>query len=573
MDVKFFFLLLFLFFCSHVMAQDKTVSQEISTIDSLILYSRFDQADQHIDSLLQQLDRFVLRRKNKLNLLEIKYRKVVLEDRHSTISSDFFSTCKKLIDESIQYGAPSLTYRLYLMMALGYEKATDLKLTELYLDKAYEVYEGNNLESEFSTYCIRKSSLFRYQENWDSTAYYANAATEYATKYNNKTDLLDSYILLAAVAKANEDYDKALEFNYYLLDHSKSIYDTKSIAVRYLSIARIYTMAGEPERSLQYIDSLNNFFSKISFDNSTRYFYHLVLYQANEALGKVDVAYDEYKKYHTYYSMNRQEMMDLNTREIEEKFRNEKNLDRIKNKNLQIILSSSILFVFLGASFLLYRKNNFINHQNKIINTQLIQLTKVLEQKQMLLSELQHRVKNNLSHVISMLEIQKESVDFNNIEELLRSNQNRIHSMALLHKKISVSEDANFVDLNRYITELAKLVRDSYNEKDKEVELIIECEVEKISIEKTLPIGLIVVELVSNSMKHAFNKRTKGAIKIEFFNDPKRMIYTDNGSGHDFYKTNKKGLGQEIIKGLIDQLDGVVQTHDSVGFKLTIDFK
>jgi two-component sensor histidine kinase len=90
-----------------------------------------------------------------------------------------------------------------------------------------------------------------------------------------------------------------------------------------------------------------------------------------------------------------------------------------------------------------------------------------MDQKQMLLSELQHRVKNNLQYVISILEIQKESASHSNIDDLIRSNQNRIHSIALLHKKLNVSESVNEVDLKRYITDLSELVKNSYDIKEK----------------------------------------------------------------------------------------------------------
>src|SRR5690606_4444364 len=212
----------------------------------------------------------------------------------------------------------------------------------------------------------------------------------------------------------------------------------------------------------------------------------------------------------------------------------------------------------------------------KTINTQVIDLSKTLEQKQMLLSELQHRVKNNLQHVISILEIQKESVDFNNIDELIRGNQNRIHSMALLHKKLNVSENVNDVDLSRYVIELAEIVKESYDNHNKKVNLNIKCETQTISIEKALPLGLIIVELVSNSMKYAFKKRSIGIIHIEIYKDDNsgksKLYFADNGDGFDFNNTGGKGLGVEIIKGLIDQLDGTFETNSQNGFELTVYF-
>lgn len=248
----------------------------------------------------------------------------------------------------------------------------------------------------------------------------------------------------------------------------------------------------------------------------------------------------------------------------------------IKNREEQLVFIIVLLAVIILGSVMLVGNNRKIKRQNKIISKQLGELTKTVEQKQVLLSELQHRVKNNLQHVISILEIQKESVDFNNIDELIRGNQNRIHSMALLHKKMNVSDNVNEVDLKRYVTELSELVKDSYGNPKKKIELRVQCSVEKMSIEKALPVGLMIVELVSNSIKHAFKKRDIGHITIDISNDDSlrksKLYYADNGNGFDFNKISEKGLGQELIKGLIDQLNGTFETRSQNGFELTVYF-
>lgn len=256
-------------------------------------------------------------------------------------------------------------------------------------------------------------------------------------------------------------------------------------------------------------------------------------------------------------------------------YQNDTNRATIKSKNQQMTFIISLLAIVAIATTLVVRKNLKIRSQNKIINTQLGELSKTLEQKQVLLSELQHRVKNNLQHVISILEIQKESANFNNIDELIRGNQNRIHSMALLHKKLNVSDNVNEVGLGRYITELSELVKESYDNHKKKISLNIICDIEKTSIEKALPLGLIIVELVSNSMKHAFKKRSIGVIKIEISRQQftNKLYYADSGKGFDFDKTTNDGLGLEIIKGLIDQLEGTIETKNDNGFELNIYFE
>lgn len=359
-----------------------------------------------------------------------------------------------------------------------------------------------------------------------------------------------------------------------------------------LGLAKACILLNKPVLARLYIDSIS--YKRNSYTNEQLFMFGITYQDINYWLEFYNVqhryhyAIKDYEKAYCYadsqYAIKYKLDSSFNGLEIQvaqnrieaqkKLYENDKKEVTIKSKNRQVLLIGSLLAVITAASVLLFRQNKKINTRNKIINKQLIELTKTLEQKQVLLSELQHRVKNNLQHVISILEIQKESVDFNNIDELIRGNQNRIHSMALLHKKLHVSDNVQDVDFKRYITELSALVKDSY-ESNKTVQLNINCEIEKISIEKALPIGLIIVELVSNSMKHAFKKLNIGIINIELKNNGvlKMLNYTDNGNGFDFFQKNGKGLGLEIIKGLIDQLDGEVTVKSTNEFELIINFK
>ncbi len=552
------------------MAQHSLADTALREIDSLILYGRFNTAQKKADSLLQKLPSG---KKSKEQGLETRFRQIVILDRQDGSSAALLKMLQKITDEAEAEKLHSLCYRVYLITALAYEKAENLDLTAQYLDKAYEVYRRNNLEAIYSTYCIRRSSYYRFINKLDSSFYYAKQAKEYAEKYHNETDLTDSYILLGNFAGENGNYDESLKYKYLLLNQCKKFSDSLYLGSSYNNIARTYQRMQDYSRALLYNDSAYAFYHRQGL--IYKFTYPEIRYKIFEGLGNTDSAYHYFKQYHNDYRLMLQEDEKLKTKELEEQYQNGKKEATIKNKNQQLFFIITLLGVITVAAILLIRKNKRINFQNKVISKQVEELMRTLDQKQVLLSELQHRVKNNLQHVISILEIQKESVDFNNIEELIRGNQNRIHSMALLHKKLNVAENVNDVDLKRYVTELSELVKESYDSHKKTVTLNIKCTIETISIEKALPLGLIIVELVSNSMKHAFKKRNIGIIDIEISknNSTSKLYYADNGEGFDFNKTSEKGLGQEIVKGLIDQLDGTTEADNKNGFELTIYFK
>lgn len=559
------------------MAQDSSVDYKIKEIDSLIQYNDFKSAQIKTDRLYQQLNNSKEQKKYKAQILELRFRNALILDRQEASPAKSVQILQKLIDQVEAEQLHSLSCRIYLLMALAYEKTAndggDLNLTDKYLQKAYETYKKHKLDEIYSTYCVRKGSYHRFKQELDSTLYYATKANEYAKKYNNTTDLMDSYILLGNIFVKTHNYPEALKNAVSLLDYRRKTNDTVAIFHSYQNISSIYFKMQDLKKALSYSDSAQTLYKYAPV--TSKYYFGKLKYEIYESIGNIDSAYYYFKQYHHDFQLLQKEEEHIKAKKLEEQYQNDKNEAIIKNKNQQVLFISSLLALIVIASVLLLRKNKQINTQNKIINSQLVELSKALEQKQMLLSELQHRVKNNLQHVISILELQKESVDFNNIDELIRGNQNRIHSMALLHKKLNVSDNVNEIDFNRYIIELSELVKESYDNHKKKISLNVKCEVENISIEKALPIGLIITELVSNSMKHAFTKRSIGIINIEITKNEtgNKLYYADNGEGYDFNKVNERGLGQEIINGLIDQLDGITEIKENNGFELMLYFK
>ena len=560
-----------------VMAQNFSVDKEIKSIDSLIQYNNFDSAQIKTDRLYQQLNNSKERKKYKAQILELSFRTALILDRQEASPVKSVQILQELIDKAEAEQLHSLSCRIYLLIALAYEKTEngegDFSLTDKYLKKAYNTYKKYKLDEIYSTYCIRKGSYYRYKKELDSTLYYATKAKEYAKKYSNTTDLMDSYILLGNVFHKTHNYPEALKNHISLLDYRRKTNDTVSVFISYQNISSIYFKMQDLKKALLYSDSASVLYKNVPINS--KYYFGKSRYEIYESLGEIDSAYYYFKLYHHDLQLLQKEEEHIKAKKLEEQYQNDKNEAIIKNKNQQVFFISILLALIVIASVLLLRKNKKINKQNKIINSQLMELSKALEQKQMLLSELQHRVKNNLQHVISILEMQKESVDFNNIDELIRGNQNRIHSMALLHKKLNVADNVNEIDFIKYIAELSELVKESYDNHKKKISLNVKCEVENISIEKALPIGLIITELVSNSMKHAFKKRNIGIINIEITKNEigNKLYYADNGDGYDFNKVNEKGLGQEIIKGLIDQLDGITEIKENNGFELMLYFK
>lgn len=567
--------LLFIALGRDATCQNAWITTEIRKIDSLILYTHLPEAEKRADSLYQILVEKrakktytepklnVLLQKADINIRNLKYTRALKE-------------VLNILDEAREARLAGVEYKALLMGALIYEIMGDFEQCKRSLDKAYSVYKNNHLDHLYSTYLVRSSSYYRLKKQEKTATHLAVKALDYATKYSNRADLSDSYLLLGILLNKT-DYRKAIRFDSLaardFLERNNYAYS----AAMYNNIANVYLDYNEPQKALVSNKKSMDIFKAHPFVSE---YYVLILKTRSsvfDSLNETDSAYFYYQRYHELSAKIFADKESAEIKKISGKYENDKKEAVIRMKNWQINFILILLVVIVVASAVVLRKNRKIHSQNKIISRQVDELVRTLEQKQVLLSELQHRVKNNLQHVISILEIQKESVDFQNIDELIRENQNRIHSMALLHRKLNVSENVNEVELKKYLTELAELVKDSYDSKQKKIRLTVRCEIDRISIEKALPVGLIIVELISNSMKHAFHNRQTGKITIQLEKDEilhrNTLRYEDDGIGFDFGKKNEKGLGIEIINGLTEQLGAEIETNTGKGFILTAYFK
>jgi two-component sensor histidine kinase len=579
-----------------MMAQEISVDDEIQKVDSLIEYHHYDVAEKLAYDLNKLLKEKYSGKKYLEQRLEVHFRVAIILDKQFK-HLEAFPLFLDVLDLAEKNNLYKLACRANISIVFNQEKTKNYDNAYNYLHIALKMCQKYQFNELYSSVFIRYSLLYRFMNEKalppaqskylttkglvgsliDSSVHYAEKTVEYALKYNNDYDLNEAYTTLGILFSKNgkNRIEKSTAYFLKSIPYYKKTNYVDFAGAMYNNISDNYLKTGDAKTALAFSDSAFVFYEK----SSDYYRYSLPINRSRvfDSLRNFDSAYYYYRKFHKDFIKYTNKKETVEIKNITEKYQNDKKEATIKNKNRQMLLIGILLGVIIIGLVLLYRKNRQIHKQNKTIGIQLNEITKTLEQKQVLLSELQHRVKNNLQHVISILEIQKESVDFNNIDELIRGNQNRVHSMALLHKKLNVADNVNDVDLQKYISELAELVKDSYDNHQKKITLNIKCSIENISIEKALPIGLIIVELVSNSMKHAFHKRSIGIINIEIYWDEliekNKLYFTDNGVGFDFDKTNEKGLGMEIIKGLIDQLDGMANAKNDNGFELTIVFK
>lgn len=209
---------------------------------------------------------------------------------------------------------------------------------------------------------------------------------------------------------------------------------------------------------------------------------------------------------------------------------------------------------------------NKIEKQGKILKSS-------LKEKEILLKELHHRVKNNLNVILSLLELQQNSFKEKNIIENYKKIQNRIYSIYLIHNLLYKSEDITKINIREYIKDLVNNLRNSYNARY--IDFIIKVKDLILDIDKIKTLGIILNELIVNSIKYAFKDKNDCKIEIDFFKKDKNyfLFVEDNGVGfreNDYLINEMSGIN--LVKMLCEELKADIEIINDNGFKVIVSF-
>ncbi|MBK9192011.1 MAG: sensor histidine kinase [Crocinitomicaceae bacterium] len=201
-------------------------------------------------------------------------------------------------------------------------------------------------------------------------------------------------------------------------------------------------------------------------------------------------------------------------------------------------------------------------------------IRRMLKEKEVLLAEVYHRVKNNMSIVTSLLNLKKNTADSPEVKEALESCRSRVYSMSLVHEKFFSQNSLTGIDFTHYAKDLIEAVTNSFGG-NRDVEVQIEADDIYLDISQAIPCGLILNETLTNSFKHAVPLNGKLILKIILINhgDAAEIIISDNGQGFDPQKISDKGsMGIELTHSLCEQLDAICRYKNENGSTISIKF-
>jgi two-component sensor histidine kinase/sensor domain CHASE-containing protein len=204
------------------------------------------------------------------------------------------------------------------------------------------------------------------------------------------------------------------------------------------------------------------------------------------------------------------------------------------------------------------------------------QIKASLKEKEVLLKEIHHRVKNNLQIISSLLKLQCASIEEKQTLAIFRESQNRIESMALIHEQLYESKDLSGIDFAKYIHNLVANLFCAYEVSTNNINFKIDISKVILDINAAIPCGLIINELIANSLKYAFPSNQKGEVGINFFSSDSKFVLAIKDDGIGFPKDldylNTQTLGLQLVVALTEQLEGEIELNNVQGTEFKITF-
>ena len=203
-------------------------------------------------------------------------------------------------------------------------------------------------------------------------------------------------------------------------------------------------------------------------------------------------------------------------------------------------------------------------------------LKQSLEDKEMLLKEIHHRVKNNLAIMSGLFELQLDGTENEQTQIALKNSQSRLKSMALVHDKLYRTSSLTDIEMSQYVEELVRSLHDTFIGPKQEITLNFEIDDISLDIDQAIPCGLLINEIVVNSFKHGFKNKEKGSLKVvmQKQGDNARLVIADDGHGipEDFDIRSSSSLGMMLIETFKNQLDARLDISNSIGTRFAFTF-
>lgn len=441
--------------------------------------------------------------------------------------------------------------RAYLMVGQGHEGLEENRQALEAYQKAKPIIEaGDNPVLKASLYNVMGKTLFRDSQFKASLAHLDKAYLIYQ-KINNLPGLQEVNRTRGKALTTMEKYSEAIPILEENLTYFQKTNALKSTASTYKFLSLCYEGEGRLKKALEAQRQYNMLNDSI--------------------LGEKRI--EEITELETRFGVQKKENEIL-------RLEKENILSELKSARLsRIVFGALIALVFIGLlAFLFFRNANKMKKMNEVLAKQKSEIEEKNKLNETLVKEIHHRVKNNLQVLSSLLSIQADYIQDESAVDAVTESRNRVQSMGLIHQKLYMGENMAAIDMQEYLSELSAHLLDSFGIENDRIKLNAKVDVPKLDVDTAIPLGLIINELITNSMKYAFPNNKPGLIDIQLKIDENKHLYlrvADNGIGKtsESDTNNATFFGNNMVKILSKKLKGKIEQESEKGFETTIRFE
>jgi len=401
---------------------------------------------------------------------------------------------------------------------------------------------------------------------------YYTKAKDISKELNDQSGNAFALNNLGLLFQSQENLKKSLEYFKKSLEIRKAINDREGVTSSLSSIADVYLHQGKTNLARVNGEESLKVAKEIGFPSKIK--------EASEVLSAIYQKEHNWEKSLKMFKLHIAMKDSISNEKIEKDVLKQKSAYDLEKKEQEIALLSAegevrdlklnknrVLAIFFSIAFGLALILVFLAYKayknKRKINTLLL---KQNDEKKAMLQEIHHRVKNNLQVVNSLLNLQSREIGDERIVATFKEAQNRVLSMALLHEKMYRSDDLQYIDTKDHITLLIEDLVKSYAV-GKNIKLDIEIDEVDIGIKTLVPLGLIINEMITNSLKYAFINRKEGKIIVNFKQVDNKLFeltFGDDGIGY-IPKKESTGIGTKLIQIFSKQLNGTIEKLNSTG--------
>lgn len=366
--------------------------------------------------------------------------------------------------------------------------------------------------------------------------------------------------------------------NRWIASHYRNLGKYYTAIGSYMEAIDYLTKSAELERSMDVGNNLVHtwqllhraYYERAIASNDKEDFIKAVKY-----LRESNALYDSLARQQKFRDFNElQTRYETEKKETENRILMQANIEQLR-LNRMLGMVGTLLLVLLG--FLAY-----FYHGKKKANIKLAiqkqQIESSLSEKEALLREIHHRVKNNLQIISSLLNMQRHHIEDPRMVNAIIEGQSRVKAMALIHQKLYQTDHLSEIDFQEYVEQLTEHLATAFSDPAKKIKSAINCSDLKLDIDTAIPLGLILNELITNAYKYAFNGMSEGKLNIGLMLDEAHYYHfhiSDSGPGlpPEFSPSKINSLGLKLVHMLIEQLEGSLTISNGPGANFYIRFK